>query len=50
MNLRQMKVEDLALLLNGLRATHVADQIERKKRLETLIESILAERGYSLAA
>lgn len=50
MNLRKMKTEELALLLNGLRATHVADQVALKDRLEKKLEGLLAERGVKLAA
>lgn len=50
MNMRRMKTEELALLLNGLRATHVMDQIEAKKKLEKMLEGLLAERGVRLAA
>jgi hypothetical protein len=50
MNLRQMKVSQIALLLNGLRATHVMDQVDEKTKLEKLLEGILAERGARLVS
>jgi hypothetical protein len=49
MNLRQMKTNELALLLHGLRAVMVADEEETRQRLISKLESELAARGVALA-
>lgn len=50
MNFRQMKTEELALLLHGLRAIYVEDQEDARKKLMQKLESELAIRGVALAA
>lgn len=49
MNFRQMKTEQLALLLHGLRAIYVHDQEENRQEMMTKLEQELAIRGIALA-
>lgn len=50
MKFRQMKTEELALLLHGLRAIFVADSEDARQKLMAKIESELSIRGCALAA
>lgn len=49
MNFRQMKTEDIALILMGLRTIYVADQEEGRAKLILACEGALAARGVALA-
>jgi hypothetical protein len=48
MNMNQMKTNELALLLHGLRAIIVTEEEAVRQRLMSKIEVILATRGVSL--
>lgn len=45
----QLKTNEIALLLHGLRAVEVMDEVETKKRLVQKLEEALARRGARLA-
>ncbi len=45
---RQMKINEVALLLQGLRAIHVADEQAAHAKLTKMLETELASRGVSL--
>lgn len=48
MNLRQMKTNEVALLLHGLRAIIVLDEEETRQKLMKRLEGELAARGARL--
>jgi hypothetical protein len=45
---RQLKTKEVALLLHGLRAVHVADCTAEHAKLTKMLETELAARGISL--
>lgn len=45
---RQLKTNEVALLLHGLRAVHVADEQAAHAKLTRMLETELAARGCSL--
>jgi hypothetical protein len=45
---RNMKIEEVALLLHGLRLIYVADQENYRRKLIKALEGELAARGASL--
>ncbi len=50
MNLRQMKTNEIALLLHGLRAVMVLDEEDTRQKLMAALETELSARGHRLAA
>lgn len=50
MNFRQMKNEEIALVLMGLRAIYVHDQEKMRVKLIAAFEGELAARGLALAS
>jgi hypothetical protein len=48
MNTRQLKTNEVALLLHGLRAISVLDEELTKQKLVKALETELASRGCSL--
>ena len=50
MNFRQMRTEDIALILTGLRAIYVEAHEPARLRLIEQCEGALAARGVALAA
>lgn len=50
MNFGQASKEELALIIAGLRAIHVAGLEPKRERLLEKAEAALASRGYSVAA
>lgn len=48
MSFRQMKTNEVALLLHGLRAVYIADEEAAHDRLTKMLEAELASRGMSL--
>lgn len=50
MHFRQMKTEQIALILMGLRTIYVADNEADRQKLIADCEGALAARGVSLAA
>ena len=50
MNMRQMKTNEIGLLLLGLRTIYVHDQEEARQKLMKAMEGELAARGVSLNA
>lgn len=49
MNFRQMKTDEIALILHGLRAIYVSDQEQTRAKLILACEGALAARGMALA-
>jgi hypothetical protein len=49
MNLRQLKTNEIALLLHGLRAIYVHDEEAARQRMIERLETELAARGVALA-
>lgn len=50
MNFRQMRVEEIALILTGLRAIYVEANEPARQKLMKQCEDALAARGVALAA
>lgn len=48
MNFRQIKTEQIALILHGLRTIYVHDQEEEREKLIAACEVALSSRGVSL--
>lgn len=49
MHFRQMKTEEIALILMGLRTIYVADQEAAREKLIAACEGALSARGVALA-
>lgn len=49
MNLRQMKTNEIAVILSGLRSIWISEEIATIERLIELCEKELAARGLKLA-
>jgi len=45
---RQLKTNEVALLLHGLRSVHVADEKAAHDKLTKMLETELASRGVTL--
>lgn len=49
MNTRQLKINELGLLLQGLRSIMIVDEEPTRQKLMTQLETELAARGATLA-
>lgn len=49
MNFKQMKTNEIALILHGLRAVTVLDEEDTRQKLMTACEGALSARGARLA-